>query len=549
MNKTGIYVIFLLTALIYAREDISERVSFTSKGVNLSNAIIAEDARGREVFTVADLTYKGGSIPRITDLVLSFNSPASSIIKDDTDKYNIQNSSFRFIKGKGVLGGGGASFFKSDHRIEIETIRNLWLGSCDDLGSFTIEFRLCPISMKDESILFSRIGYLTGKRVGIEIVFKEGRICVRLHRMFKDSRDKRYDVFLNKGIPLEKKKWYHFSLSFDRISGKLTKHLDGDEDEVVYVTQSGEPYIGVYEPSFACVDLPIAIIGRDYYGYLDEFRISYQHIEDLKRETEIAYGNYKDLKVVKGIPVNRVGVISSPVYSFSSTGTSITLFKWEEVLKKDTFVWMELRICDNLFLRNNKTLNWYRIDNNEKKIYLKRVGDEYLRGRYYQWRAYLVPSPDGVYSPSICNIELQYRIDSPPRAPLFLKVVKADDQFVRLKWKKNVEHDILGYRIYYGLRSKIYDGKIGYIDGKRISNEIDKGKNYIHVDITNSIIRENRERERSILNYPELRNGVLYFFSVSAYDSYKPDTPYNHESSHSREVSARPFAGSEVKLD
>ncbi len=545
--KKGICILILAVLLIAAKEGITSFVRFTSKGVVLFNSIVTTDPRGREVFTLADLTYDGNPASYTTDLILSFNSPASQLIKDDTDKYNIRSSSYDFIKGNGVLGEGGASYFKSDQRIEIETGKNLWLGNCDDLGSFTIEMRLFPISLKDESVLFSRIGYLSGKKNGIEIVIKEERICARLYQIFKDSKSRRYDVFLNKGKKIEAKMWHHFALSFNRVSGKLAKYLNGMEDEVIHVSEGGEPYVSVNEPSFTCVDLPLAIIGKDYYGYLDEFRISYRHIEELKKETDVAYRKYKKLVVKNRLPLNRGGVVTSPVYNFSSTGTSIILFKWNEIIRKNTFAWMEFRICDNLFQNNNETLKWYRIKNNQKNIYLKKTDNEYLRGKYYQWRAYLIPSPGGEFSPSIYDIELQYRLDPPPEAPLFVEVVKAEDRFVRLKWKKNVEHDIFGYRIYYGIEPGRYEGMIAYINGKRLSNQFNKEKDYIEVDITENIIEENRKLDRdAILSYPKLNNTILYFFSVSAYDSYKTDTAYNHESPRSKEVNARPFAGSEI---
>ncbi len=545
--KRGAYILLLAALLIAAKEGISDIVRFSSGSVDLFNAIVTTDSKGREVFSLADLTYQGESNLYTTDMILSFNYPAPFLVKDDTDKYNIHSSSYKFIKEKGVLGEGAAGFLKSDQRIKVETSRNLWLGNCDNLGSFTIEFRLFPISLKDESVLFSRIGYFSGKKNGVEIVINEGIISARLHQVFSDSKFRRYDIFLNKGRALEKRRWYHFALSFDRISGKLAKYLNGMEDEVVYVTESGEPFVNVSEPSFTCVDLPLVLLGKNYYGYLDEFRISYRDIEDLKRETGIAYRNYKDFSIKNRIPQNRTGIITSPVYSFPSTGTSVTLFKWQEIIKKNTFVWMEFRICDHLFQKNNESLKWYRVKNNQKNIYLKKIDNDYLRGKYYQWRANLIPSPGGEFSPSIYNIEMQYRQDPPPGAPLFFEAVKAGDGFARLKWKKNVEHDIYGYRIYYGVESKKYDGMISCIKGKRISNKFNKDDNYIIVDINESVIEENRKKDKDgVLSYPKLKNTVLYFFSVSAYDSYKVDTAYNHESPQSGEVKARPFAGSEI---
>ena len=545
--RNAVIHLSLLGLLITPKNSFSDVAKFTSKGLVFENIIITTDSFGREQLTIDDLSYQKKSMPYKTDLVLSFNSPSSLLVKDDTDKYNIRSSLYSFVKGSRILGGGCANFYKSEHRVEIELDRNLWLGSCDDLGSFTLEFRLFPLSLKDESILFSRIGYLSGEKNGIEIVFKQGRISPRLYGVFKDDSGRRYNIFLNRGRVLEEKKWYHFCLSFDRVSWKLAKYLNGEEEDVLYLSKRDDARIGIYKPSFACEDLPLAILGKNYYGYLDEFRISYFNIQELKGEMDVAYQKYKEVGVSDRIPINTEGVITSPVYSFPSTGTSVKLFKWSEIKRKNTFVWMEFRISDNLFLMNNTDLRWYRIGNNQKNIYLMRVGDEYLRGKYYQWRAHLVPSPDGKYSPSIYDVELRYKIDSPPNVPVLLKVIEAGDKFVRLKWKKNVELDIFGYKIYYGVRSRRYDGMIQYINGKRISNTFNNGKNYIEVDITNNVINENRKRHRSeILTYPVLKNSVLYFFSISAYDSYKPDTIYNHESKLSNEVSARPFAGSEI---
>ncbi|MFW6365921.1 MAG: hypothetical protein ACOC2H_05530, partial [Spirochaetota bacterium] len=113
-----------------------------------------------------------------------------------------------------------------------------------------------------------------------------------------------------------------------------------------------------------------------------------------------------------------------------------------------------------------------------------------------------------------------------------------------IRWKKNVDHDIAGYCIYYGLQSGQYDGRIRYVDGKRIVNT---EQDYVQVKIQNKTIEMNRKIDKSnVLTYPLLKNNVLYFFSVSAYDSYRTGTQHNHESDLSHEISARPFAGSQI---
>ncbi|MBN2403819.1 MAG: hypothetical protein JXN64_15700 [Spirochaetes bacterium] len=519
-----------------------------SANIDRLNAIITTDPTGKEIFAVKDLSYKGESNPLITDILLSFNTPSANLRKDDSGKYIIRNALYKFIDRYGVLGGGGAAFFRRDHIVEIEPSRNLWLGSAGDLGSFSLEFRVYPSNFNNEGILFSRVGYFSGKKNGIEIKIKDRKVIVQLFRLFKDAKGIRYDAKLIRGRELDNKKWHHFMLSFDRVSGKVAKYINGMEEDVIYATATDKPFEDVYEPSFESVDMPAAFIGKNFYGYIDEFRIMYRHIDDLKKETDIAYNNYKKLGIIDRLPLNKNGIITSPVYDFASTGTSVSLVKWNELLNDNTYIWMEFRISDNLFEKDDKTLKWYRIVNNQKNIYLMKEAGEYLRGKYYQWRAYLVPSPDGKTSPYFYDVELTYRLDPPPSAPQFLNVAGTGDMSVRLRWNKNVEHDILGYRIYYGVVPDKYDGIIGYINGKRITNDFNENRKYIEVEITNNIIEENKDKDTTgVLEYPLMENTVLYFFTVSAYDSYRPDTPYNHESLLSVEVKARPFAGSEIK--
>jgi len=117
---------------------------------------------------------------------------------------------------------------------------------------------------------------------------------------------------------------------------------------------------------------------------------------------------------------------------------------------------------------------------------------------------------------------------------------------VTLTWKKNVDHDILGYKIYYGTNPGRIDGIISSINGARITNT--GPGTAVQVRIDNGVIEENRGLDRpGKLSFPFFQNTVLYYFSISAYDTYKPDTAYNHESALSKPVSARPFGGTEIK--
>lgn len=533
--------------LIFAVADLSDRVVFSSRGMDLYNVVSEKDHRGKEVFSLKDLSYRGSSIPYTTDLLLSFNRPPADLTKDDSRKYGIRYASYTLERGKGSLGGGAAHFFKEDHRVEIETERDLWLATCSDLGSFTVEMRFMIYALRDGGVLFSSTGFSEGKKSGVEILIRGKRAVVRLFRLFKDENGRRVDVFLNRGRILRERQWYHFALSFDRISGKLATYINGDENEVHYVTAGNEPFIGVFEPSFSCADMPVAVAGKNFMGLLDELRISYRHIEDLKKETDLALKNYRQTGNIGRIPVNAEGIITSDVYRFRHTGTRVILFGWEEIPRPDTHVWMEFRISDDLFDRNNEKLKWYRIENRQRNIFLKKIGDLYLRGKYCQWRAHLISSPNGSRSPGIYDITLNYHLDRPPRSPLMLETTGTGDGSVTLRWKKNVEPDIAGYNVYYGIQPGKYNGVIRLINGQRISNALNPRRNHVEVRLTNGIIEENRALDGTgVLEYPLLKNDILYYFAVSAYDSYRVGTVYNHESELSTAITARPVPGSEI---
>ena len=264
---------------------------------------------------------------------------------------------------------------------------------------------------------------------------------------------------------------------------------------MVYATEKGEPFNGVFTPSFACEELPVAVLGKDFYGIMDEVRLSYRSMEELKKETAVALGNYEGTAMIERMPVNREGVITSPVHRFDLTGTKVISFGWNEELEGNSFIWMEFRISDDGFESGDGAPRWYRVTNNQRTIYLKKEGDLYLRGKYYQWRAHLVPSPDGRVSPVFSGTELRYQLDPPPRPPLFLEKASSGDERVRLRWKKNVEHDILGYRVYYGINSRRYDGVLSSAGGRRITNETQGSRGYVELEIDNGVIEENRAKD------------------------------------------------------
>jgi hypothetical protein len=552
-----IIILIFATQLIAQTRDEKDTIVITNVPLsslhNVEKKSMPDNTSG---YFINNINYSDVKDPLLTDLLIKFDKESDKYIKDDSKQYNIYSANYQFVKDG--IGSGSASFFKSDHVVKINSSEGLWLGNFEDLGSFNIEFRFKPAELKDGSTLFSIIGYFSGVKKGIDIVIKNKNISAHLYNMFRAPDGKLKSASLVKGSKINIGEWYHFSLSFNRGNGKLTKIINGHEEDIVYMTATGKDFSDVYTPIFGYVDdtdgsskgsdLPFAVIGKNYKGLIDEFRISYKSYNELKNSTDVALNKYKGSEYEGRIPYNREGIITSPVTTLPSTGTAITDFSWEDIINPGTFIWMEFRIADRFFDEKDNSLKWYKIDSKQKNIYkMKGEDGEFLCGKYFQWRAHLVASPEGYKSPVLKKIIVKYREDRPPTIPLFFEVAKTGDRYIILRWKKNVEADLCGYKIYYGTKKGTYDGIISVIGGEKINNKMVKG-DHVYVKIDNSVIEENKNfDERGVLLYPYIENTVLYYFSITAYDTYKEGTVYNHESGLSSYIEARPYAGSDIR--
>ena len=551
-------IIIILAALLTAqtRDAINTIVITDVPNSSLHNVEKKPMPDGTTGYFINNIDYSDVKDPLLTDLLIKFDKEPDKYTKDDSKKYNIYSASYQFVKDG--IGTGSASFFKSDHIVMINSSEGLWLCNFEDLGSFNIEFRFKPAELKNGSTLFSIIGYFSDVKKGIDIVIKNKSVSAYLYNMFRAPDGKLNSASLIKGPKINKGEWHHFSLSFNRKNGKLTKIINGKEEDVVYMTATGKAFSDVYTPLFGYVDdtdsinkgsdLPFAVIGKDYKGLIDEFRISYKSYNELKNSTDIAITKYKGAEYEGRIPYNREGIITSPVIVLPSTGTAITDFSWEDIINPGTFIWMEIRTSDRYFDEKDDSLRWYKIDSNQKNIYrMKGEDGELLCGKYFQWRAHLVASPEGHKSPVLKKITVKYKEDRQPVIPLFFEIAETGDRYIILRWKKNVEADLGGYRIYYGTKKGAYDGIISVIRGEKINNMTVKG-DYVYVKIDNSVIEENKNYDkRDVLLYPYIENTVLYYFAVTAYDTYKEGTVYNHESDLSSYIEARPYAGSDIR--
>lgn len=530
---------------------------FEYKDLHFRRATLSTGKDGVQYLELSDTSYNAGGIKPIHDLVLSFNK-GPRMLMDDNGNYQVFYSDFIPVTKGEVRGKGAAYFFKAEHRLELVNSKGRWLTESDDLGSFTIEFRFNASRLNDGAVLFSRMGRNSGRSNGIEITFQDNRLHVQLADIFIDQKGEghSYSFYGTEGLLTEK--WYYWALSYDRLTGRLILLQNGEEINSFYITEKGTKESTLLKPCFYDGDVPDVVIAENYYGYLDEMRISYRSFDDLQLITPITDKGYVSVTSKMGnLPVNSEGVVTSGVYEFPYTGTMVKDFSWKEHLDPETFVWFEIRLADTKFGQMHASPRWYRVVNNQRNIYLTKLVDNnslFLRGKYIQWRAHLIPSPDGKRSPQVRGIGMEFELDVPPSPPIFAEVVEAGDKFVKIRWKKSVDHDLGGYRVYYGIRSRHYEGVICESGGKKLTNrtllESRENGQYVELIIDNNLVSENRRIDKThVMSYPLIKNNILYYFALTAYDTYRMGSEFNHESDFSDEIQGRPFGGSEIKVE
>jgi hypothetical protein len=541
--------VLLIGLLSLSYEEIYDLSFKPLNSENLFNAISKKFPNNVLGYTVQDTGYKDKVSIKNTDLLLSFDKPASELKWDDTSQYTIKKAEYLFESDDKSFGKGYAEFFKPEHGVSITPQESLWLGRTGDLESFTIDFRFCAKNIDDNSYIFSKVGTSQGEEIGLQIFIHRGKLVCRFTKIFHDNSVAKDITMLGRENILAGK-WYHFAISFDRATGKLSRYINNKEEEIKYMTSNGTPYGQILIPSFnkltSVPNFGMVHIGKGFNGYLDEFRISYLDIEQLKLTSQFDVEKFTGVNNTARIPYNKPGQIRSEVYEFEGYGTRLINLNWDEILPDKTFIWAEFRISDTKFDETGSEIKWYRIGKEQRNIYGLTTDDgTKLSGKYYQWRVHLIPSPDGQNAPTLSKVRLQYKPDPAPSAPQDFKVTAIGNRYLKLSWKKNIEPDLGGYKIYYGVYPDKFDGIITHVNGSKIDNSVSSGKE-IEIIIDNKIIEENMVSNPNMLDYPRIQNTIVYYFSVSAYDTYKEGTMYNHESALSQKVYGRPYAGSEV---
>lgn len=329
------------------------------------------------------------------------------------------------LGGKAVLLPDGKSFVKMDNR-------GYAYSSEDSINSFTIEFYLNPYQIRMNSKVLSKISIYNNRNSteysGVRASIIDGKLVWRFDNLFMYN-GQYSNITLSAGESLKPNEWRHHSVSFDAKTGKLVKYIDGLEEEILYLTSSGDingsPYMLninniIYDPLY---------LGQGFIGGIDAFSF-----------TPIFKKNFNLYKYLKN------GEIISEVIDFTNNNIFIDSINYRANIANGTYIDIYYRISDSYFLPEDNFVEWRRLNGNN-------IINE--RGRYIQIRTEFQSDTERNISPVLNNMEIVYHNGKAPQKPINLTATAVNNSAV-LRWEGSHEN-ITGYKIYYGTKSGIYN--------------------------------------------------------------------------------------------
>jgi hypothetical protein len=474
-----------------------------------------------------------------TDLYLHFDDSSKGYVSITTPDYTpvfVDIFPSREIK---KYGRASAGFLRYSNRIDIKPGESSLFFSGRFLQSFTIDFFLYPVAMHDDDRVINWYAPTvdSGDRFsGFRAYFENGRLKWQFENVFYKPEDEPVGVVVGEKDSTPLNEWHHHAIHYDSSTGLLVLFFDGKESDIQWLTVDGEEghtlLRGRISPFLAA---PMRIGGK-FLGYIDEFRIS-------RGLASFYLSGYRN-----------EGAVISEVIDLENAGTKFVKIAWEGTEDNGTSIRVFCRMSNLYFLpmtegakqreegippetssiamasnpegevagsRNTKGLKewereyrvpqWVPVKNN---VELK---DRVLSGRFLQWKAILYGT-EGRYSPVLHSIIVSVEPNPPPGAPILLEVRPAN-RGALLRWVKNKEKDVVGYKIYYGTSTKNYFGR-GATQG----------------DSPVFVAASMEKDEAEIFKLDGLENEKVYFISLTAVDNAQ------QESGFSRELIIRPSA-------
>ncbi len=455
--------------------------------------------KGRYGYECIQLETNSFVSDRDTDLLIDFEDPRNiisdgdySIIKNNIGSTN-QTKNEKLAGLSRNLGG-----------ISVEGKPGSFFGSEGLMGSFSIEFWLCPSLVENGEVIFNweSSKVLDGALIYQQLagMFNKGHMEWSFSNFFDGYKNKngKNEIQLNGSSRLIPDEWSYHVISFDSESGILEYILNGSTEDLLYVTSDGTEdgeislvYLGTPSEVDFC---------SEYTGGIDEIRImrrAYQSPEFQSAE----YGG--KIGFTQYLPQGG-RFVSRPI--MVSNGSILKELNAEVNVPSQTEVSFFVRSGDNFFNWTDNYPEWKSVKSGELI--------SGVNGLYFQVAAELLPDGNGGISPSITEIALTFEELPEPLPPFVVKAV-AGNACVTVSWNYSVDDTAGGYYLYYGNRPGEYLGRIAV-----------EGESPIDVGNTTSF------------TVTGLENGKIYYFALAAWSAHDKRVV----GELSKEVFARPLA-------
>ncbi|CEM60801.1 hypothetical protein DWQ65_05960 [Treponema phagedenis] len=434
-------------------------------------------------------------IHKSTDLYLSFDD---TVFMDERGNYTTVDSSVLPSGAKQAKRGNGAGLFNTLNSSQGLILRpnpkSFFYGG-KPVGSFSIEFWLCPKVSESGSVILRWLSSITENRQSfyqnITAAIFQNKLEWKLDGIWRDQSGKRLTVKTASRANLIPGQWSKHTLSYDESIGLLEYRINERIEALLYVTDTGREGGEVFYSMLGeAADLHI---GEKYAGLIDELCVTNDFSPPAKI-CEIA--DLFDKFDKNG------GRFESTIIDTGGESSQIKKLGADLTLPEQTDAAFFIRSANNRYNWTETYPEWRAVFPGEE---IKNTS-----GKYFQIAANLYPDSSGQKTPLIHSIKVEYEKDGLPLPPSKIWA-EGKDGTVTLYWSPSVDFDVKGYYIYFG------DCKGEYFsDGSP-------------VDVGNALT----------YTIQGLKNGRLYFFTIAAYD----ESGAEHIGNFSKEVWARPMAG------
>lgn len=442
--------------------------------VNVRNGITS--GKGRFGLECLELETNSAQPDDSTDCLIDFEG---SEISDRAGKYKVVKSGV--FSSRKPAAGKKSVLSRGRGGIELRGDETSLFGAEGPAGSFSIDFWICPSTVENGEILLS---WRSSKNIGGQVVYQlistsfyKNRITTLFSNIFEGYSANGGDVSLSSSRTIIPNQWSYHRISFEEETGILEYRIDGQLEDIKYLTDTGHEGGTVYT---AVMGVPADLhIVPSYAGLLDDFRI-------LRSFTNLAQEEASSNSRI-GLPerYRTSGGRFESVPVLAKQGTIINKVDAELSEPEQTEVNLYVRAGENYFNWTEDFPEWVSVVPGQEI--------ENLSGLYFQVAAELFPDGGGMTTPSVTEISVEYTTLPEPFPPYRISAEKGDGQ-VTLTWSYSVDDSAGGYYIYYGNRPGEYLGRAAV-----------QGASPINVgNVTSATLTG-------------LKNGEIYYFAVAAY--------------------------------